>query len=232
MFAAFTACQSQRNTSNAKHLRVLFFFEEMTVSMSFTSRIKKEMTEGIVRAILEDAQYRVIDSGIEKVLREVSCLTSAEYGALGYPDAMSHLPDFTVMNREQTTKQLVEVKYRTSWKKELLLEVEDQVKIFGEIVLVSVNAKAPDPNGHNLPARFLRCCRLKYDGGIYKVELNRQNKDKSTYQVWEPVKALNDGTWLWWAMRPLHEVFSQLKEDSNKDTLFHAVEALAGILEQ
>lgn len=153
-------------------------------------------------------------------------------GALGYPDAMSHLPDFTVMNREQTTKQLVEVKYRTSWKKELLLEVEDQVKIFGEIVLVSVNAKAPDPNGHNLPARFLRCCRLKYDGGIYKVELNRQNKDKSTYQVWEPVKALNDGTWLWWAMRPLHEVFSQLKEDSNKDTLFHAVEALAGILEQ
>ncbi|MHC6051562.1 hypothetical protein ACYT84_07290 [Ralstonia solanacearum] len=203
------------------------------MSMSFTSRIKKEMTEGIVRAILEDAQYRVIDSGIEKVLRELSCLSSVEYGVLGYPDAMSHLPDFTVMNREQTTKQLVEVKYRTDWGKTLLEEVENQVRIFGEIVLVSVNAKAPNPNGQNLPSRFLRCCRLKYDGGIYKVELNRQKKeDKSIYQVWEPVKALNDGTWLWWAMRPLHEVFSQLKEDSNKDTLFHAVEALAGILEQ
>ncbi|MBR7998419.1 hypothetical protein KDW53_04520 [Burkholderia vietnamiensis] len=201
--------------------------------MSFTSRIKKEMTEGIVRAILEDAQYRVIDSGIEKVLRELSCLSSVEYGVLGYPDAMSHLPDFTVMNREQTTKQLVEVKYRTDWGKTLLEEVENQVRIFGEIVLVSVNAKAPNPNGQNLPSRFLRCCRLKYDGGIYKVELNRQKKeDKSIYQAWEPVKALNDGTWLWWAMRPLHEVFSQLKEDSNKDTLFHAVEALAGILEQ
>ncbi|WP_244258972.1 MULTISPECIES: hypothetical protein [Burkholderia cepacia complex] len=203
------------------------------MSMSFTSRIKKEMTEGIVRAILEDAQYRVIDSGIEKVLRELSCLNSVEYGVLGYPDAMSHLPDFTVMNREQTTKQLVEVKYRTDWGKTLLEEVENQVRIFGEIVLVSVNAKAPNPNGQNLPSRFLRCCRLKYDGGIYKVELNRQKKeDKSIYQAWEPVKALNDGTWLWWAMRPLHEVFSQLKEDSNKDTLFHAVEALAGILEQ
>ncbi|WP_249176553.1 hypothetical protein [Burkholderia vietnamiensis] len=203
------------------------------MSMSFTSRIKKEMTEGIVRAILEDAQYRVIDSGIEKVLRELSCLSSVEYGVLGYPDAMSHLPDFTVMNREQTTKQLVEVKYRTDWGKTLLEEVENQVRIFGEIVLVSVNAKAPNPNGQNLPSRFLRCCRLKYDGGIYKVELNRQKKeDKSIYQAWEPVKALNDGTWLWWAMRPLHEVFSQLKEDSNKDTLFHAVEALAGILEQ
>lgn len=64
---------------------MLFFFEEMTVSMSFTSRIKKEMTEGIVRAILEDAQYRVIDSGIEKVLRELSCLTSAEYGGSWLP---------------------------------------------------------------------------------------------------------------------------------------------------
>ncbi|MBU9391491.1 hypothetical protein KTE71_28780, partial [Burkholderia multivorans] len=55
------------------------------MSMSFTSRIKKEMTEGIVRAILEDAQYRVIDSGIEKVLRELSCLTS-----VGRKVIMSH----------------------------------------------------------------------------------------------------------------------------------------------
>lgn len=34
------------------------------------------MTEGIVKAILEDAGYRVIDSGIEKVLREVSCMNA------------------------------------------------------------------------------------------------------------------------------------------------------------
>jgi len=57
--------------------------------MSFANRIKKEMTEGIVRALLEDAQYRVIDSGIEKVLRELSCLSAMEYKALGYPDAMA-----------------------------------------------------------------------------------------------------------------------------------------------
>jgi hypothetical protein len=69
------------------------------MSMSFPSRIKKAMTEGIVRATLEDAHYRVIDSGIEKVLRELSCLNSVEYAALGYPDAMSHLPDFTQSTR-------------------------------------------------------------------------------------------------------------------------------------
>lgn len=202
------------------------------MSMTFTSRIKKEMTEGIVRAILEDAHYRVIDSGIEKVLRELSCMTSMEYGALGYPDAMSHLPDFTVMNREQTTKQLVEVKYRTTWDKQLFEKVEEQVRLFGEIVMVSVNASAPDPKKHNHPSRYLRCCRLKYDDGVYKVEINKRRSSQPYVPTWEPVSKLRDGVWLWWAMRPLHEVFVQLSEESNKDTLFHAVEALAGILEQ
>lgn len=45
---------------------------------------------------------------------------------------MSHLPDFTVMNRDQTTKQLVEVKYRSNWSKNVFEEVKDQVKLFGE----------------------------------------------------------------------------------------------------
>ncbi|CAJ0736137.1 hypothetical protein [Ralstonia mannitolilytica] len=59
--------------------------------MDFENRIKKEMTEGIVKAILEDAGYRVIDSGIEKVIRELSCMSSFEYAKLAYPDAMSRL---------------------------------------------------------------------------------------------------------------------------------------------
>ncbi|WP_322998786.1 hypothetical protein [Castellaniella sp.] len=203
------------------------------MSMPFYSRIKKEMTEGIVRAILEDAQYRVIDSGIEKVLRELSCLSSLEYAALAYPEAISRLPDFTVMDRQQTSKQLVEVKYRTTWNKQLLVDVEDQVRIFGEIVLVSVNAGAADPKGHNLPSRFLRCCRLRCAHGEYQVELNTRDPAADAYvPTWESVHAIKDGTWLWWAMRPLHEVFVQLNEESHKDTLFHAVGALAGILEQ
>ncbi|HEX7732610.1 MAG TPA: hypothetical protein VF415_08185 [Rhodanobacter sp.] len=201
------------------------------MSMSFSNRIKKEMTEGIVRAILEDAHYRVIDSGIEKVLRELSCLSGAEYGALGYPDAMSHLPDFTVMNREQTTKQLVEVKYRSAWDKDLFEEVREQVRIFGEIVLISVNAKAEDPNGYGHPSRFLRCCGLKIDGGTYMVHLNRKEGD-AIVPEWRPVSGLKDGSWLWWAMMPLHQKFPQLNEDNNKDILSTAVQALAGILDR
>ncbi len=196
------------------------------MAMKFVDRIKKEMTEGIVRAILEDAQYRVIDSGIEKVLRELSCMSAVEYKALGYPDAMSHLPDFTVMNRDQTSKQLVEVKYRSNWGKALFEEVREQVRLFGEIVLVSLNAGADDPRKINMPSRFLRCCGLKFDGGVYMVQ---RNIDKAA--VWTPVDEIKDGSGLWWSMLKLHEKFPQLGEESNKDTLFQAVSALAGILE-
>jgi hypothetical protein len=196
--------------------------------MTFANRIKKEMTEGIVRALLEDAQYRVIDSGIEKVLRELSCLSAMEYKALGYPDAMSRLPDFTVMNREQTTKQLVEVKYRTTWSEDLFEEVKDQVKIFGELVLVSINVKAEDPKKLNGPSRYMRCCRLKFDGDTYLV----QYRNNLGELVWKPVDSIkNSAQWLWWSMLKLPEMFPQLKEEQNKDTLLQAVSALAGILD-
>jgi hypothetical protein len=196
------------------------------MSIKFSDRIKKEMTEGIVRAILEDAQYRVIDSGIEKVLRELSCLSAIEYKKLGYPDAMSHLPDFTVMNRDQTTKQLVEVKYRSNWGKNLFEEVKDQVRLFGEIVLISVNSKAEDPRGYNTPSRYLRCCGLKFDGGTYMIQ---HNIGKA--MIWSPISQVQDGSGLWWSMLKLHEKFPQLSEENNKNTLFQAVNALAGILD-
>lgn len=196
--------------------------------MTFANRIKKEMTEGIVRALLEDAQYRVIDSGIEKVLRELSCLSATEYKALGYPDAMSRLPDFTVMNREQTTKRLVEVKYRSTWCEDVFEEVKEQVRIFGELVLISVNAKAEDPRRFNGPSRFLRCCRLRFEGDTYMV----QYRSNCGSLVWKPVDSIkNSSQWLWWSMLKLPEVFPQLSEDKNRDTLLEAVSALAGILD-
>ena len=47
--------------------------------MEFENRIKKEMTEGIVRALLDDAGYRAIEYGVEKTAREVTPMTREEY---------------------------------------------------------------------------------------------------------------------------------------------------------
>jgi hypothetical protein len=200
------------------------------MSMSFSNRIKKEMTEGIVRAILEDAQYRVIDSGIEKVLRELACMSAEDYCRLGYPDAMSRLPDFTVMDRDQTTKHLVEVKYRSNWGRDLLEEVREQVRLYGEIVLVCINATAKSKKGVKTPSLYLRCCGLKFDGGDYMVHHYENPGD--TVAVWKPLNTIDKPDEnLWWAMLKLQDKFTQLNEDKNKGTLMNAVNALAGILD-
>ena len=199
---------------------------EISNRMEFGNRIKKEMTEGMIKALLEDAGYRVIDSGIEKVIRELSCMNAPDYLRLGYPDALSHLPDFTVMNRLQTEKFLVEVKYRSIWDKSLFDSVAEQVRIFGEIVLISVNAGAEDPQNLNLPSRFLRCCRLRHRDGVYEVELRKKDR---TY--WQSVDKLSDGTTLWWSMSPLQKCFTQLSEDKNSKSLTSAIKALTGILD-
>lgn len=203
--------------------------------MEFSSRIKKEMTEGIIRAILEDAGYRVIDSGIEKFIRELSVLLPEQYKALGFPDAMSHLPDFTVLTQEQDKKYFVEVKYRKTWDKSLFDQVKDQVRLFGSLVLVSINASPDNPNKLNTaPSRYLRCCELKFDAGEYLIH---QRKAENQHQ-WKAISSLNDGSGLWWSMSPLQEVFTRLRAkaspaeiDSKETSLYTAIAAIKGILD-
>lgn len=58
--------------------------------MDFANRIKKEMSEGVVRAILTHAGYRVVGLGVEKVVREVECLSAQEYIHLAFPGRCGH----------------------------------------------------------------------------------------------------------------------------------------------
>ena len=196
--------------------------------MDFTNRIKKEMTEGMVRAILEDAGYRVIDFGIEKVVREVSYMGADAYNALEFPDAMRNMPDFAVMDKDQKEKFLVEVKYRSEWGKKIFEDVKDQVQDYGEIILVSLNAKAKDPKKINGPSRYLRCCSLKFDGDAYMVEVRNKKNDFE----WKDVESLDDKDRLWWLMSPLQEKFGQLPTQTDGKTLCAAIDALTGIVTQ
>lgn len=194
--------------------------------MDFSSRIKKEMAEGIVRAILEDAGYRVIDAGLEKYIRELACLPADEYHALDYPDAMRHLPDFTVMDREQSEKFLVEVKYRSQWSRAIFDEVKAQVRSMENIVLVSIHANAPNPHALSYrPARFIRCCGLRWQDGVYQVERRIDGAP-----TWVPVETLEDDERLWWSMSRLDQKFSRLRQTKENRTLVQAIESLQGIL--
>jgi hypothetical protein len=94
--------------------------------MDFLNRLKKEMTEGIVRAILDDAGYRTVVTGIEEGLREFRCLSAPEYARLSIPGGLRRLPDLIVMNREQTEFFLVEVKYCSDWNKSVFQDLQDR----------------------------------------------------------------------------------------------------------
>jgi hypothetical protein len=202
-----------------------------STSMEFHRRLKKEMSEGIVRAILEDAGYRVIDSGVEKVLREVACLSADEYARLGLPGAVRLSPDLTVMNREQTETFLIEVKYRKDWSKSLFGELEEQLQLFKQLVVVSINGTPPNPKGKaNLPSRHLRCCRARHMGAAVQVELKRRDFDGGGSE-WVDVHELEDDN-LWWKMSPLQDVFTQVQDRRNAHTLLSGIDALAGIIQR
>ncbi|MBT2134747.1 hypothetical protein KK137_10410 [Croceibacterium sp. LX-88] len=185
------------------------------------------MSEGIVRAVLEDAGYRVTDFGIEKLIPGLNRHPLEHYRALAYPAAIRKLPDFVVTAGDEQSKQLVEVKYRTDWQLEVLTELREQVAAMQEIVLVSFNASAPNPqNLENSPARFLRCCRLRHHQEKYEVELRGRG---GLPRAWYPVDSLNPCDRLWWQLWPLHEVFLQLA-DEKRTSLRSAVNAIKGIL--
>lgn len=199
--------------------------------MNFESRIKKEMTEGVVRAILEDAQYRVVDYGIEKTVREVAHISAEDYIKLKFAKAVRKAPDLLVMTESQDEQCLVEIKYREIWDKSLLVSLEEQIKLFEELILVSVNANPPNVFGTYYPSTYLRCCRMRWKDG--KVEVQLRIKKEKFIHYWRSYDDIvDDVKTLWWAMSPLDEVFPLLKHkglDSNK-TLDKAVKAISGIL--
>ncbi|MBN8791489.1 MAG: hypothetical protein J0I01_04590 [Stenotrophomonas nitritireducens] len=196
--------------------------------MEFRNRIKKEMTEGIVRAILDDAGYRVIGSGIENVVRELACLSALEYAGLDFPKAMRTLPDLTVMDREQRCKYLVEIKYRGGWSSQLLREIEAQARLYQEIVLVYLNGN-PVLNGNIEPSAssYLRCCRLRInpETEVYEAELNHYNE-----LCWLPVDDIGDHAGQWWSLQLMQRVFPLLEQRKEDNTLVSAINALRGIL--
>jgi hypothetical protein len=198
---------------------------EASDDMDFLSRIKKEMTEGMVRAVLTDAGYRVIGLGVEAAVREVDCLNAMEYASLDMPKAMRSMPDFLVMNRAQTFKWLVELKYRARWDVSIFSDIAEQVRLFGEMVLVYVNANPPAAKGREGPSANMRCCRVRCIEGQLEAYLKCNDAMR-----WVEPADLGDHDGQWWALVPIQNVFEQVKNKRDDKTLMKAVRSLQGIL--
>lgn len=191
--------------------------------MDFVNRLKKELTEGIVRSLLVDAGYRVVDFGIERQLREIECMKASEYLKLGFPPSLRYMPDLVVLDKGQTVKFFVEVKFRNGWTTDVFHEIEEQVKNLEELVLVFVNGKPPeDKRKLDSPSLNVRCCRLRYTCGVYEIQLIDES--------WYPVKMLRTENNQWWGMNLLQNIFVQFHDCSDNRTIAKAVGAIRQIL--
>ncbi|WP_371180701.1 hypothetical protein [Xanthomonas sacchari] len=194
--------------------------------MDFNNRVKKELTEAVVRAILVDAGYRVLDFGIESQIREIECLSALEYLGLDFPAALRSLPDLLVMDREQTQKQLVEVKFRTGWDKNLLLNIEDQVRMFNSMVLIYLNTQ-PQLNGRDpSPSSYLRCCQLRISSDVYQVEVLH-----GAEFLWRDVAQLGVHEGQWWGLRRLQDVFPKIIGRAEAQSLQTAINSIKGLID-
>jgi hypothetical protein len=199
--------------------------------MDFENRLKRELSQGVFKCLLEDCGYRVIPLGIEAVIREIACLDKEAYKNLDFSDAVRFLPDFCILDKSLTHKFIVEVKYRWDWDGNILKEVSNQVKMFRDIILVIFIGNPPDIRYPICPSKYVRCCRM------YMNEQNQvcaEVKDTNggdkikTKAIFIEEKDLSDLNW--WDLRILQNYFSDLKTSREEESLVKAIKSISGIL--
>lgn len=177
--------------------------------MSFENRIKGDITESIVKALLIDDGYRVIDSGIEHLIREVLCLSREQYMELSFAHALRKLPDLVVMNKDQTVSHLVEVKYKQKWSHQLIIDLEEQVKFFNQIVVVCVNGSPETTSSGISGGTHLRAIELKFEEGGYLAKKFIRN-ETDEYKEFRWVSVNSQDKIDWWDLAPMQFVFNEM----------------------
>ena len=88
------------------------------LGLHFSSKVKGQITQSLVKVLFERAGYRVMRLGIEEMFSEIVHLDKDQYFQLGLPDQLRYLPDLLIASPEITTASLVEVKFRSVFNQE------------------------------------------------------------------------------------------------------------------
>ena len=136
--------------------------------MKYTSRLKGDITQVLIKTLLEDAAYRIVPLGIEEIITEVKVLTQEKYLALGLPTSLTKLPDFFIANKDVSRACLLEVKYRNHWSDEVRCELEQslkpQVKEWDPLYLM-IFLGEPISKSEEQPSYWMKVARLSYRDG-------------------------------------------------------------------
>lgn len=188
--------------------------------MEFINRLKGQLTESIVKALFEDAKYRVIPSGVEHLIRETACMSKHGYRNLKLSESIKKLPDFIVLDKAQEQYFPIEVKYRKRWDQTILTnpypDIKGQVELLGEMVLiVSIGEPELKPGFKPSGATYLRALPLRIKNGEYQAcvfKVFEDGKDKE--QRWIDIQT---ETIDWWYLFPLQFFFLGMASLLNPD---------------
>jgi hypothetical protein len=199
--------------------------------MSFDSRLKGKITQGLFQTLLEDVKYRIVPLGIEEVIREVQAIEPAEYGKLELSTTLRRLPDFFIALPDLSKSWLVEVKYRKGWndwtRDQLGEQIFEQVKQWAPLYVVVFVGEAA--RATNTPASNLGVFKaVVQDGqlGIIRKILNgdppsdpRRGTEK--FVPWKDVT--------WSHILRFQDVFSDVSERWEDQTLIKAIKVMKGL---
>lgn len=109
--------------------------------MKFDNKLKGNLTEIIGVTLFEDAGYRVVPLGIEKVVREITTLSLNDYKDLRLSETLCSLPDFLIAEADMRKAWMVEVKYRKKFEnfrtcESLKATLGKQAEKWGEIYIL------------------------------------------------------------------------------------------------
>ncbi len=196
--------------------------------MKFANRLKKEVSEGALRAFLIDIGFTVVPTGVESLVREIESMDEAEYRSLDLTKNMRSLPDLIAIDRARSKAHLVEVKYRSTFKSSIFNDLKDQVDRCGSLVLVCIT-----PNMHNKlmignDSDHIRAIGLRSRDGLYEVEVYDENDPITT--IWVPVTSLSGKANIWETLPSLSAKFLPVDQRKNAtEVLDNLVRSVSGL---
>ncbi|MFZ3092004.1 MAG: hypothetical protein WA240_15460 [Nitrospirota bacterium] len=197
--------------------------------MDFENRLKRELSQGAFKCLLEDCGYRVVPLGIEAVIREVACLDKEAYKNLDFSDAVRFLPDFCILDQNQKHKFIVEVKYRWDWDGNILKEVSNQVRMFKDIILVVFIGDPPDSKYTPRPSTYVRCCKMYMnEQNQVCAEVKESKGGAATKTIFVEEEDLSELRW--WDLKTLQDYFPDLNNTKEEGSLVKAIKSINGIL--
>ena len=173
-------------------------------SFSYTNMLKGNITQAILKTLLEDSEYSVVPFGIEEVFREIKEMNDED--KVNIPTVLWKMPDFIILNKCRNDFRMVEVKYRKQFniqtKKSLKKELAKQLKSWNPLFLILFLGNVSEPHK---PSKIIRATKLTLDEKENILVSTNKNDNK-------PIEAVR-----FWELPRVQDIFTNLSEQKKYD---------------